>query len=242
MKKNYTVEVYDSEEEWIYARRLSGSNASAVLDQNPYMSKVELYNEIINKLDKKNIKEIKENIKKKTKNETLIYGHKAEPLIRRLVALNLKKEYKIEAPKGYVLYRRIDKPYLTATVDSLMTRLSDGLEGIQEIKTRECRSEKEYNEWAVERKIPQNYYIQLLHYFVVLNDKKYIYLSPKLIQGIKNESNNKWEISKETILYGLIIWRSEVQKEVDYLERKLTEFWENNILKRSIPTIEFNDE
>ena len=53
------------------------------------------------------------------------YGHKAEPLIRKLVALNLKGEYKIEQPKGYVLYRRKDKPYLTATVDSLMKEIED---------------------------------------------------------------------------------------------------------------------
>ena len=51
----------------------------------------------------------------------------------------------------------------------------------------------------------------------------------------------KWEIDKETLLYGLIIWRKELKKEIEYLEKKETEFWENNILKRQIPTIEFKE-
>lgn len=240
-EKKYIIEKYNSEEDWLMARWISGSNASSILDANPYKSKLDLWKELIDKRENKTTKQqLTSHVKKNKKNEVLQYGHKAEPLIRKIVQLNLKKEYKIQEPKGYVLYRRKDKPYLTATVDGLMTRLSDGLEGVHEIKTRECKGEREYNEWAIEKKIPQNYFIQILHYFVVLTDKKYVYLSPKLIQRIKKET--QWVIDKETILYGLIVWRSEVQKQVDYLEKMETKFWEENILKRLIPTIEFRDE
>ena len=238
---NYEVQTFQSEIEWLENRWISGSNASAVLDLNPYMSKMDLWKELIDKRENNNNKQhLESKVKRNKQNAVLQYGHKAEPLIRKLVQLNLKDEYKIVEPKGYVLYRRIDKPYLTATVDGLMFRKGDNLKGVHEIKTRECRTESEYNEWAIERKIPQNYFIQLLHYFVVIQDAHYVYLSPKLIQRIKDKY--KWKISKETLLYGLIVWRSEVQKQVDYLEKKETEFWENNILKRQIPTIEFRDE
>lgn len=240
MELNYTTEIYDNELDWLQARMIGGSSASAVLDLNPYMTKTDLWKEIISKLENKETKQQQLlKIKKGKKNKVLEYGHKAEPLIRKIVQLNLKDEYKFEAPKGYVLYRRKDKPYLTATVDSLITRLIDGLKGVHEIKTRECRTEAEYNEWAYEKKIPQNYFIQMLHYFVVMNDREFIYLSPKLIQRMRK--GTKWKIDKETLLYGLIIWRKEVQKQVDYLEKKETEFWENNILKRQIPTIEFKE-
>ena len=236
MEKNYVVEHYDNEKDWIKARMIGGSNASAVLDENPYLSKMELWNQLKAKHNNNiNDQEIEHKIKESKKNTVLEYGHKAEPLIRKLVALNLKGEYKIEQPKGYVLYRRKDKPYLTATVDSLMTRISDGLLGIHEIKTRECRTEQEYNQWVYEKKIPQNYYIQLLHYFVVMNDRQYIYLSPKLIQRIKKEI--KWVIDKETLLYGMIVWRKEVQREVDYLEKMETQFWEENIIQNKIPEV-----
>lgn len=218
--KMYKVEIYTNEQEWLNARGLGGSSASAILDSNPYMTKHDLWLSILNK-DKKTTK--------KKKNDVQEYGHKAEPLIRKLVALNLAQKYKIIAPKKYEMYRRVDKPYLTATIDSTIIRLEDGVKGIHEIKTRYCKNREEYEDW-LNGVIPQNYFIQCLHYLMVMEDMQFVLLTPKLIL------QKGFEIHTETIVYGLTIWRKDVLKELEYLEKVETEFWENNIIKRQIPT------
>lgn len=230
----YTTEIYNTEEEWLQHRGLGGSSASAILDSNPYMTKIELWSAILDQKDR--TEQLIEKNKKSKKNEVLEYGHKCEPIIRKLVSINLSKEYKVVSPKKYQMYRRKDKPYLTATIDSLLIRKTDGLKGIHEIKTRVCKNQQEYNEWTIEKKIPQNYYIQCLHYLVVMKDCDYVILTPKLVLN-KRTHDNKWIIDTETIVYGLIIWRKDVEKELEYLEKKETEFWEQNILKREIPKI-----
>ena len=229
----YTTEIYDTEEEWLQHRGLGGSSASAILDSNPYMTKIELWSAILDQKDR--TEQLIEKNKKSKKNEVLEYGHKCEPIIRKLVSINLSKEYKVVSPKKYQMYRRKDKPYLTATIDSLLIRKTDGLKGIHEIKTRVCKNQQEYNEWTIEKKIPQNYYIQCLHYLVVMPDCEYVILTPKLVMNKK--VNDKWVIDKETIIYGLMIWRKDVIKEIEYLEKMETKFWEENIVQRKIPQI-----
>ena len=229
MEQNYTVEIYDNEEEWLAARGIGGSSASAILDENPHMTKLELWNAILDKQHNNTT------TKKSKKNEILDYGHKAEPLIRKLVALNLKAKYKVIAPKKYEMYRRKDKPYITATIDSTLIDLESGKKGVLEIKTRKCKGRKEFDEWTIEKKIPQNYFIQCLHYLVAMNDMDFVVLVPKLI--LSKKQRDEWVIDTETIVYGLIIWREDVLKEVEYLENKETHFWERNIIKREIPEV-----
>ena len=47
----YTTEIYDTEEQWLQNRGLGGSSASAILDSNPYMTKIELWKAILDQQD-----------------------------------------------------------------------------------------------------------------------------------------------------------------------------------------------
>ena len=77
------------------------------------------------------------------------------------------------------MYRRIDKPYMTATLDGKLVEIATGRKGILEIKTREIKNREDAENWQ-NGKIPDNYYIQCLHYLSVLNDHEFAILVAKL--------------------------------------------------------------
>ena len=224
MKKNYTREDYKDKSIWLNHRGFGGSSASAILNKNPYMSKLELYKSCISANKSK---------KKDSSNEATIYGTKCEPLIRKMFALDYP-QYKVHSPKEYEMYRRIDKPYLTATLDGILTDKITKEKGILEIKTHDIRNREDDENWKV--KLPDNYYIQVLHYLLVMNDFKFVILCAKLRYFDYHNKNGKKLLRQEIRYY--YIDRKEVEKDLEYLEQKETEFYEENIVKRIIPKVE----
>ena len=221
----YSREIYKEKQDWLKSRGFGGSSASAILGKNPYMSKVELYRAIVmpNKnpiLDKPN--------------EAMYYGTQCEPLVRKMFTLDFADKYDVIAPKGYEMYRRKDKPYLTATLDGRLTEKSTGRKGVLEIKTHDIRNKADEENWNGH--IPDNYYIQVMHYLVVMNDYDFVVLTAKLRYFDYFDEEGKKLLRTEIRYY--YIERSEVAKEVEYLEKKETDFWENNITKKVIPSFE----
>lgn len=227
MEPNYTIETFKSKEDWLKHRGLGGSSASAILGKNPYMSKLELYRAIV--------MPNKHRIPKQ--NENLNYGTKCEPLLRKLFSLDFRDKYIVHTPKNNEMYRRIDKPYMTATTDSILREKKTKRKGVLEIKTHDIRNRKDEQEWHDH--LPDNYYIQVLHYLLVLNDcdfavvtaklKFYDYFDPKGKKLVKSEIRNYYIDRND----------EQIQKDLAYLEKKETEFWEENVLKKVMPTLKF---
>lgn len=223
MKKKYIKQDFSSKAKWLKARKFGGSSASAILDSNPYISKIDLYNTITNPKGKKNIKD----------NETLSYGRQCEELIRKQFTLDFKGTYIVHDPIDYEMYIRKDKPYLTATLDGTLKETDSKRKGVLEIKTHDIRNKKDFEEW--ENKLPQNYYIQVLHYLMVLNDYKFAILVAKLRFFDYFNADGKKLLKTETRYY--YIEKSEVQNDIDNLEKAETHFYEYNIKKRVMPKI-----
>lgn len=224
MKKLYKVEKYSSKEKWLNARGIGGSSASAIENANPYMSKLELY------------RVIKSNKKKKldTTNTSMKYGINLEPLIRDIYRYDTESKYQVIDPKPFEMFRRIDKPFMTATIDGQLVEKSTKRKGILEIKTHDIRNRIDYQNWN--GRIPDNYFIQVIHYLAVLNDFEFAVLCAKL-RYFKYDLNDKSaELEKSEIRY-YYIERSEVIKEIEKLEKDETDFWENNILKGQMPSV-----
>lgn len=223
MKRLYGKEKYATKLEWLKARAIGGSAASAIFDVNPYMSKLDIYCSSVNKNENETDEDANQN-------EMTVYGTALEPIIRELVKVNLSSKFKVQNPNGWTMYRRKDKPFMTATLDGLMTELSTNEKWILEIKTHEVRGKEDYAQW--QNTLPINYAIQCLHYMAVLNDTKGCLLVAKL----RFVDYDKDLTDKEEIRY---YWlpRIDYQSKIDEVERVETKFYQEHIAKRIPPDI-----
>ena len=235
MKKLYTKEKFKTKEEWLSARGFGGSSASALLDLNPHQTKMDIYLSSINPMDRKD---------KSGNNATTKYGHDCESLIANIVKLNLAGKYDVQPTKGYVMYRRKDKPYITATLDGTILELYE-VEGTEvcdkyvlEIKTHIVQNKADYDEWK-SGKLPMNYLIQCIHYMMCLVDFKGVLLVAKLMwldydTGLPRTAKDG---TGEELLY-YWIERKDYLKDIEYLEQVETDFQINHIEKRIPPDID----
>lgn len=226
VKKLYKKETFNSKEEWLKKRGFGGSTASAILGKNPYMTALELYRAIV--MPNKN--------PLYQTNEAMSYGTKCEPLIRKLFAYDFDNKYAVHTPRNNEMYRRIDKTYLTATLDGILTERKTGKKGILEVKTHDIRNKADNEKWSDH--IPDNYYIQVLHYLMVMNDFEFAILTAKLRFYDYYNSDGKKLLRTEIRYYYIDRMDENVAKDIAFLEKKETEFWEENVVKKKLPKVE----
>lgn len=193
----------DSREEWLKHRdRIGGSDASAILGMNPYRTNIELWQIKTGQL-------IPEDISDKP---YVLYGTQAEMHLRGLFRLDFP-EYQVEYVENNMFLN--DKyPFAHASLDGWLTEKESGRKGILEIKTTNILQSMQKEKWN--HRIPDNYYIQILHYLMV-TEFDYAILKAQL----KSEFNG--EIYLQTRHYK--IERSEVQADIDFLESSEKKFW-----------------
>ena len=115
-------------------------------------------------------------------------------------------------------------PFAHASLDGWLTD-QDGRQGILEIKTTNILQSMQKEKW--DHRIPDNYYIQLLHYFMV-TEFDFAILKAQL----KSEFNR--EIYLQTRHYK--IERSDVQEDIEFLEDAEKNFW-NQVKERKRPDL-----
>ena len=194
--------VLKDREEWLKNRdRIGGSDASSILGLNPYRSNVELWQIKTGQLVPEDISE-KPYVK---------YGTNAEQHLREL--------FKLDFPEYQVFYEENnmwlnDKyPFAHASLDGWLID-QDGRKGIWECKTTNILQSMQKEKWN--NRIPDNYYIQLLHYFLV-TEFEFAVLKAQL----KSEFDG--EIYLQTKHYK--IERSEVEADIKFLESSERKFW-----------------
>lgn len=197
-----TMFVLGSRDEWLEARagRIGGSEASAVVGLNPYMTNTELW-EI--KTGRKHPEDISDKPYVK-------YGHDAEPHLRDLFALD-HPQYKV----GYVdnnLFVNSRYPWAHASLDGWLLDQESRL-GILEIKTTSILQSMQKEKWN--NRIPDNYYLQVLHYMMVM-EAHFAVLKAQL----------KYEYSSDVFLQvrHYRIERSEVEEDIRLLAEKERDF------------------
>jgi putative phage-type endonuclease len=220
---------YKTELEWLNLRCLGGSNASAILGQNPYCTNLELWQEMVGIKPRPEID-----------NPFVRYGKVVEHPLRKIFEMDYIGLLKISYTNEVL--RRIDKPYLTASLDGEIEVLQDfrftsywkphykqteeeiapepilltkGMKGVLEIKTTEVLSSMHKEKWH--NSIPQNYYIQTLHYLNVTNYDFVI-----LVAQLKFVDRNG-VMTKETRQYGYL--RNGREADLLYLENEVDKFW-----------------
>lgn len=192
-----------SREEWLQARagRIGGSDASAILGMNPYRTNIELWQIKTGQLVPEDISD-KPYVK---------YGTEAEQYLREL--------FKLDFPEYQVCYEENnmflnDKyPFGHASLDGWLID-QNGRLGVWECKTTNILQSMQKEKW--DHRIPDNYYIQILHYLLI-TEFDFAILKAQL----KSEFGG--EIYIQTKHYK--IERSEVQADIDLLESSERKFW-----------------
>lgn len=200
-----TMKVLKNREEWLAERRnyIGGSEASAVIGYNPYQSNIDLW-------ELKTGRRKAEDISNKP---YVLYGIKAEEHLRELFKLDFP-QYKVEYIDNNMFFN--DKyPFAHASLDGWLTD-ADGRMGILEIKTTEIMGSVQREKWN--NQIPNNYYVQVLHYMMVL-EADFAILKGQL------KSNFGDMPSLQTKHY--YIERSEVENDIQFLANAEKEFYQH---------------
>lgn len=195
---------YDSREEWLMNRGgIGGSDAASIVGLNKYKTNQQLWKE------KAGLEE-PEDISDKP---YIQYGHAAEPLIRSLFALEFP-QYRVDYFDNN-MFRNSKYPWAHASLDGELTD-PDGRKGIWEGKTTTILRPGQSDLWK--ERIPDNYYIQCLHYLMVTG-YEYVWLTALL----------RYEFGDEKMLQirNYSFERKEVLEDIDYLQKEEEKFWKS---------------
>lgn len=203
MSDEYTIIENKDHAEWLMTRSLGigGSDASAIVGMNPYKTNTELFEEKIGRRMPEDILD----------RPYVRYGTNAEPLIRSLFCLDYP-EYEVFYHENRVL-RSKSYPFMQASLDGELID-DKGRRGILEIKTTNILQSMQYEKWK--DKIPDNYYIQVLHYLLVTG-YEFVVLRAHL--------RSDWGKDKRTTVKHYFIERSEVEDDLRTLLVEEKKFW-----------------
>ena len=125
------------------AKGIGGSEAAAIVGLSPWCSNVELWQR---KTGRKAAPDISDNA-------AVRYGHDAEPLIRKLFALDYADKYAVSYGGAFDMVRHPKHPFIFATLDGRLTEVKTGKKGILEIKTTSILRSMQQEKWWKDRKL-----------------------------------------------------------------------------------------
>lgn len=202
-----TETIFGSRNEWLSNRQkgIGGSEASAIIGQNPYLTNTGLWEIKTGRKERQDI----------SNEPYVIYGQKAETHIRSL--------FKLDYPDMKVYYDRNNSfsndryPFALASLDGWM-KDPDGRFGILEIKTSNVVSSMAKESWK--DRLPNNYYCQILWYMGVL-DAQFACLTANL----KYQYDSKG-FDLKTVTRHYWIERKDVEEDINYLFSEAEKFWD----------------
>lgn len=209
---------------------IGGTEASAILGCNPYMNSVQLWEYKTGRREKADL----------SKNPLVQNGIKSEPFIRGLIECD-RPDLEIHY-KEFDFRRNKQNDFMICVLDgeAFRTTSNENKEaGTLEIKTvnvlnhehiaRNWGNYKDENgEWK--RRVPQNYYIQVIHSMAVCNHQ-----FADLVARFRFFARDTSVSHCSTEYYH---WeRKEVLADIDFLMEKERVFWEEFVLKDVRPPL-----
>lgn len=198
--------VLNSREEWLEKRRsfIGGSEASAVIGMNPYLDNVRLWEYKTGLADPEDISD----------KPYVQYGTQAEMHLRGLFRLDFP-EYEVHYVENN-LWLNDKYPFAHASLDGWLIEKETGRKGILEIKTTNILQSMQKEKWK--DRIPDNYYIQTLHYMMV-TEFDFVVLKAQL----------KYDFGGMPLLHTkhYKIERDDVKEDIEFLEHSEKAFWQS---------------
>jgi len=218
MEEKFTRIKYQSKDDWLKMRSqyLTGTDASAILGLNLHHTSIDVWEDKVH------------GKKKPFKTNNLVkYGSKAESSLRALFKLSYP-EYKLKHTNELLVNNK--HHFLAGSLDGELEEIATGKKGIWENKTAYISNSISKEKWEND-KIPEQYYIQTLHYLLV-TEYDFVVLQVELRYEIDGK---RWFTRK---IYRFE--REEVKDDLDYLLQKEIEFWEYVRFKKR-PALEIRD-
>lgn len=200
-------------EEWLKRRLkgIGGSDAAAVVGMSPFKSNVALWEE---KTGRRKAADISDNPRVK-------YGKEAEKYLRELFKLDFP-QYFVDYDEFGMISNNPDIPFCFATLDGDLSELDDSKpmrlikrKGILEIKTCEIMRSSQWAEW--DGRIPQHYYIQVLHQLLATG-YDFVIVKAQLKYHDKNSD-------MQAAIRHYKIEHSDVLEDLEWLSGKEKTFW-----------------
>ena len=204
MIKKFT---FKSREEWLRARKnyIGGSDASAIVGRNPYMSNTDLWEIKTGRREQEDISD----------KPYVVYGTKAEEYLRELFRLDFP-EYDVRYEEGNMFWN--DRyPWAHASLDGWLVERETGRRGVFECKTTNILQSMQKEKWK--DGIPDNYFCQVLHYMMV-TEVDFSILKAQLKYEFPGELPYM-----QTRHY--LIERADVEDDIAYLAREEQRFWKH---------------
>ena len=195
--------------EWLTARTqgIGGSDAACIVGANPWKSARRLWQEKSGIVTPQDISD----------KPAVQFGKAAEQHLRALFLLTYP-EYSCEYHE-FRMYANDRLPFIFATLDGELTD-AEHRRGILEIKTTTIQNARQWDEW--DDKIPQHYYIQILHQMLACEWAEFV----ELFAHIRYQKGD--EIRAALRKYH--IERSDVLPDLSALEAQEIQFyrqWQN---------------
>ncbi|MGN0807949.1 MAG: lambda-exonuclease family protein [Candidatus Coproplasma sp.] len=190
--------------QWYEFRKngIGGSDAAAAIGKSTYKSNTELWEEKVGRRTAPDI----------SGKDYVQYGKKSEEYLTALFALDYP-QYEVIDTKD-VVYKR---GFLFASLDAELREKSTGRLGFLEDKKAEIHSRAAFDKWQ-DNKIPEQYYIQILHYFIVTGFD-FCKLKARLIDTDRYGEVSITEIHRH-------YERKELYEDMRYLFQQEKKFWQ----------------
>lgn len=210
-------------EQWLEERKygIGGSECSAILGINPWMTNAELW-------------EYKTGAKQHADISDKARVHYGKEVERHLIEI-----FKLDYPEYEVIHNEYDLrrcqeyPFIFGSLDSDLIEKETGRKGILEVKSSLILNSNEWEKWN--NKIPDYYYSQLVQYFIVNPDKEFAILKAQLTSEKYNDDNFK-QVTHSTRHY--LFEKNEAFKEdIEYLKNEEINFWNNYVLTNKRPPL-----
>ncbi len=223
------IEKFKTEEEWKKHRfeGISATDVGAILGVKAFgKTKFDVFMKVVKHTEKK----------LDPNNPVLVRGHKLEPLIRKAFEIDYADEYKVTAPpKGNWSFWNDDMPFLLGSLDGIITRKSDKKKGVLEIKTTDVASKKILEDWS-SGIIPDTYLTQVLTYLGITKYDFAVLRARIRVFDYDKETNKR--IFKRVEVRDYYFDAVELKEQIDYVLKKVDEFWNEYIIPKKIPDIE----
>lgn len=203
---------FETREEWFASRGrgIGASESSAIIGMNPWQTEIDLWK----------LKTLQTQPKDLSDNSAVAQGVMMEPILRQFFSAR-HPEYKVEHYPYDMLFQS-ERPWLYATLDGELTRLSDGARGILEIKDSTPNGKAGWEKWN-NGMMPPNYFSQICHQLLATG-WDYAILIAALHSMNGDITIREYEVE-----------RIDAEDSMQYLLGEETTFWTVNVQKGIMP-------
>lgn len=212
---HYICHKYRNRDEWKENRinGIGGSDASALINMNPWKDCSTLWKEKKGILQSKDISD----------KPYVQYGINAEEMLRKLYAIDYL-EHEVQYIDNVTLQSK-QHPWMLCSPDGLLFEKETGRKGILEIKTTNILQPAQKEKWK--NQIPMNYYIQILHGLLITGFDFVV---------LKAQLKNVWMSNENvTLTKHFTVTREEKQDDLEWLLKAEIDQWQRYFVNNEEP-------